>query len=180
MTVINAKSARILHISDLHFGMRFQRGKWESLQQQAKALAPDIVMITGDLVNTPWFWMLKRAKRELDALSRVLGRDTEIWVIPGNHDTRITGLLPVAWLAPLFGAALLIAAFWFSLGTARLALPFWARITVDCFSGLFLLAALICLILRCLVRVKLANIWSGYFPHLRSLLQPNTGWGSAI
>jgi hypothetical protein len=163
VTVINAKSARILHISDLHFGMRFQRGKWESLQQQAKALGPDIVMITGDLVNTPWFWMLKRAKRELDALSRVLGCDTEIWVIPGNHDTRITGLLPVAWLAPLFGAGLLIAAFWFSLGTARLALPFWARITVDCFSGLFLLAALICLILRCLVRIKLANIWSGYF-----------------
>jgi 3',5'-cyclic AMP phosphodiesterase CpdA len=163
LPLLNANAARILHISDLHFGLRFQRAKWESLQQQAKALAPDIVMVTGDLVNTPWFWMLKRARRELDALSAVLGGTTDIWVIPGNHDTRITGLLPVKWLTPAFAAGLLIAACWFTLGIARLALPFWARIAVDTLSGLFLLIATLCLILRVLVRVNLASAWGDYF-----------------
>jgi Calcineurin-like phosphoesterase len=62
------RPARVLHLSDLHFGLRFQIDKWQALREKARELAPDLVVVTGDLVNTPWFWMLKRARAELKDL----------------------------------------------------------------------------------------------------------------
>jgi predicted MPP superfamily phosphohydrolase len=61
-------------VSDLHFGRQFQGSKWLQLRECAKSLAPDLLIITGDLVYTPWFWMLKRARVELNRL--------EIWRRP--------------------------------------------------------------------------------------------------
>jgi predicted MPP superfamily phosphohydrolase len=44
---------QIMHISDLHFGWRFRKPKWQHLLAAAKNIKPDFVIITGDLVNTP-------------------------------------------------------------------------------------------------------------------------------
>jgi 3',5'-cyclic AMP phosphodiesterase CpdA len=92
---------RILHLSDLHFGRNFQKQKWTDLVRIAKSLAPDLIIITGDIVNTPWRWTLKRANRALLALENDLEfklNNKRIVFVPGNHDTRISGLFSISWL----------------------------------------------------------------------------------
>lgn len=87
----------VLHISDLHFGLRFRKEKWANLLTWVEKLRPDVIVVTGDLVNSPWRWTLKRAKANLDDLA---GRSSDgatpdsLFVIPGNHDTRLLGLIP--------------------------------------------------------------------------------------
>jgi len=169
------RPARILHMSDLHFGWQFQIDKWQALKNQARDAKPDLVMITGDLVNTPWFWMLKRARAGIEDLHALLNPPTpplvpgdptaavippcEIWVIPGNHDTRITGLLPVQWLIGMACAALALAALCRGLLYIRPPLPTWARYTVGGVAILFAAIAVVALLLRCLVRSNLEKAW---------------------
>jgi len=98
--------ARILHISDLHFGRSFNKDSWTDLVNIAKTLLPNIVIVTGDLVDSPNRWSLKRAA---DALTR-FEEDVKckLIVVPGNHDTRFVGLLPIKWINPWILAALTI------------------------------------------------------------------------
>jgi hypothetical protein len=103
---------RILHISDIHIGYRFNPSKWNNLCRAAESLQPDFGVLTGDLVNTPWRWLLPRVRKHLDQLAERLGDQGQrcpIHVIAGNHDTRISGLLPIPWLTWI-GAALALAA----------------------------------------------------------------------
>lgn len=83
---------------------------WDHFVQHAKAIRPHLVLITGDCVDTPWRWTLRAAKHKIDALETDLnaGRSEpekcQIRITPGNHDVRLTGLIPVRpWLTiPLF------------------------------------------------------------------------------
>lgn len=165
MAANEPRPARVLHISDLHFGKQFQRSKWDLLKESARSIDPDLVVVTGDLVNTPWFWMLERVRGELRALAADLGgggsggSPRELWVIPGNHDTRITGLLPVRWLLPLVGTWLLIALGCWWLGQVKPPLPDWAHRSVMFVAWFFLACAVIGLFLRLLVRVNLERAW---------------------
>jgi len=198
MTRSRKQPACILHLSDLHFGMRFQPDKWEALKNKAKELAPDLVVITGDLVNTPWRWMVAEARRHLgelvtllqdpmpvdgspasvpaispspgspgapqssaqsEGVARATPPPREIWVVPGNHDTRITGLVPVQWLVPITIAALVLAVGTFLLDCVRPPLPSWAYWIVLVIAALFLLVSLTAAILRLLVCVDLKNAW---------------------
>lgn len=99
-----ASRRTILHLSDLHFGYRFDRkGKWASVRNEACSIRPDLVIITGDLLNTPWRWMWPRVRRSIEAFRTELREATnnpelDVCVIPGNHDTRISGVFPVPWL----------------------------------------------------------------------------------
>lgn len=70
-------SLKILHLSDLHLGWRFEKSNWRQLLSATKDAKPDLVLVTGDLVNTPWFWMLKKARKALDQLSTELAIDAE-------------------------------------------------------------------------------------------------------
>lgn len=108
----DGRPLRLLHLSDLHFGHQFQQARWTQLLHAARQLAPDLVVVTGDLVNTPWRWRRSAVVARLDELAAALSvapdRRVPLWVIAGNHDTRITGLLPVPWLLPtgaVLGAA---------------------------------------------------------------------------
>jgi len=112
MTTHSSQPRTILHISDLHFGRKFNHSKWEDLKFEANKAAPDLVLITGDLLNTPWFWMWSRVKSELGAFANDLRTKTnkpelQVRVIPGNHDTRISGVYPVQWL--LWSALIFVA-----------------------------------------------------------------------
>jgi hypothetical protein len=101
-TATQFQTRTILHISDLHFGRNFNHSKWSDLKLEAGKNAPDVVIITGDLVNTPWRWMWSQVKSELDKFATELKAQTTksviIRAIPGNHDTRISGIYPVQWL----------------------------------------------------------------------------------
>ncbi|SPP64134.1 metallophosphoesterase family protein [Nitrospira lenta] len=112
---------RIIHCSDPHWGRQFNPEIWKDFVLKAVDRQPHLLLITGDCVDTPWGWTLNSAKRDLDELDTKLnsGRgDTDrchIRMTPGNHDVRLTGLIPVQpWVTiPLtglfFGAILSLA-----------------------------------------------------------------------
>lgn len=92
----------ILHASDLHFGQRFNKPLWENFKSIAETtIKPDLIIITGDLVNSPWRWALAKVGRELDGLLtsvRNSNPQCTLMLVPGNHDTRLSGLVPVRWV----------------------------------------------------------------------------------
>ncbi|WP_295751519.1 metallophosphoesterase [Undibacterium sp.] len=98
------KETLILHISDLHFGSGFSKEKWSQISGlcEKKETAPDLVIITGDVVNHPFRYRLKKAKAGLDELQKTfqvcLNREIPFVYVPGNHDARIFGLFPLYWL----------------------------------------------------------------------------------
>lgn len=97
--------AKILHISDLHFGASFDESSWKGLCDIAAAFQPNLVLITGDLVDNPHYWSLSKALDEISKLEKSLA--CKIIVVPGNHDTRLLGLLPIKWFNPVVLAVLL-------------------------------------------------------------------------
>lgn len=116
--VRNAKPGRaattVLHVSDLHFGFRFDNVLWQDVIRRARAIRPDLIVVTGDLVNTPYHGDIDRSVERLIQLRDSLRVETEkphleLVAIPGNHDTRISGLFPVTWLLPTSLAAVLLA-----------------------------------------------------------------------
>ncbi len=95
---------KILHVSDLHFGWGFDEPSWQNLCLIAENLRPDFLLVTGDLVNNPFFWEFSRAKQNLTNLKTRLeqkGASPELIVVPGNHDTRLFGLFPIRRLCPI-------------------------------------------------------------------------------
>lgn len=94
---------RLLHISDLHIGWNFQIARWEDLLQVCRKQRPDLIVITGDLVNTPWRWLIPKVRAKLNQLATHSGSEdptVPVWTVPGNHDTRLSGVFPVGWLSP--------------------------------------------------------------------------------
>jgi Calcineurin-like phosphoesterase len=93
----SGKPIRILHISDLHFGRTFDPALWEYIGAVLTGSEkPDVIAVTGDLVDTPSFFMLGMARRELQMMRDrwcTPGRECELIVIPGNHDVAIAGNL---------------------------------------------------------------------------------------
>ena len=69
----------IAHLSDLHFG-RVDRTLLSPLISRLNSLAPDLVVVSGDLTQRARAAQFRDARRFLDTLpARVL-------VVPGNHD----------------------------------------------------------------------------------------------
>ena len=69
----------LLHLSDLHFG-RVDMSLLEPLCEFARALAPDLVVVSGDLTQRARTTQFEQARNFLDALPQ-----PQI-VVPGNHD----------------------------------------------------------------------------------------------
>ena len=72
---------KILHVSDLHFGPPYLPRVGEALIDIAASIAPDVVVVSGDLTQ--------RAKPEqFEEAARFIGRlpDVPRIVVPGNHD----------------------------------------------------------------------------------------------
>ncbi len=78
-------SRLILHLSDLHFG-RIQAGLPEALAAAAERLAPDIVVVSGDLTQRARPAEFQQARAFLARLP-----DPKI-VVPGNHDVPLHNL----------------------------------------------------------------------------------------
>ncbi|MGF6368015.1 putative phosphodiesterase [Paraburkholderia sp. RAU6.4a] len=74
-------SIKILHISDLHFGTKNQQAVWKSLSAHIHDIRPDLIVVTGDIVDSPHKKAYEGARDALDQL-----RINKWWVCAGNHD----------------------------------------------------------------------------------------------
>lgn len=98
----------IAHISDLHFGARGQDETWNQLKTHlVDEVKPQLILVTGDIVNTPRKKHLNKAWTELEDLRTKL-EGTSYFVCQGNHDSFFYGnrlasvrwiLTPFRWLA---------------------------------------------------------------------------------
>ncbi|HLB54178.1 MAG TPA: metallophosphoesterase, partial [Gemmatimonadales bacterium] len=72
----------LAHLSDLHFGRDVDLTQVEALETLIPALAPDAIVIAGDLTQRARHGELQRGL----AFAQTLGRVAPTLVIPGNHD----------------------------------------------------------------------------------------------
>lgn len=76
--------AKVLHISDLHFGRPAAAERLESLRVIVSSLAPDAVAVSGDLTQRCTRGEFIQAREYLDSLRKI----APYVVVPGNHDIR--------------------------------------------------------------------------------------------
>ena len=72
---------RIVQISDLHVGRSIRRGYVERVVERAQALAPDLVALTGDMVDGP----VPRLEHDVAPLA-ALAAGGKCFFVLGNHD----------------------------------------------------------------------------------------------
>jgi 3',5'-cyclic AMP phosphodiesterase CpdA len=105
----NPDFATLAHISDLHFTERtaWQGGThgaepWSRLVTAVREIAPDLIAVTGDVVDSPDPKAFSVAREFLEHLcaSAQVAPDYGLFVVPGNHDIRFGGFArrrPLAW-----------------------------------------------------------------------------------
>ena len=72
---------RIVQISDLHVGRSIRRGYVERTVERARSLVPDLVALTGDMVDGP----VERLAPHVAPLAGLVGGGRAFFVL-GNHD----------------------------------------------------------------------------------------------
>ena len=81
---------RIAQISDLHFGASGQNQTWTELSRHLREdVHPDLLLVTGDIVDTPSRDCCAAAKDALEQLCQgIQGKDKPVnyYLCPGNHD----------------------------------------------------------------------------------------------
>ena len=87
---------KIAHISDLHFGAKGYEGVSQSLAEHLRLrIKPHLVLVTGDLVDTPRESLFEEVYEWLEGLSKGLGwrpgEPPRYLVCPGNHDRHKSG-----------------------------------------------------------------------------------------
>lgn len=75
---------RVAQLSDLHLGFWIQRGSLEAWVRATNAEQPDLVVITGDLSDSPRPHQVLPVLPRLGELRAPLG----VWAVWGNHDYR--------------------------------------------------------------------------------------------
>ncbi len=70
----------IAHLSDLHFGSKNYKEVWKLTAQHLEAIKPDLLLVTGDLVDTPKKRLYAEVKESLENLR------IPYHVCAGNHD----------------------------------------------------------------------------------------------
>ena len=76
---------RIVHISDVHFG-RDREELLDPLVAEVNAIAPDLIVVSGDLTQRARHQQFRRARAFLDRF------DAPWLAVPGNHDTPLDNL----------------------------------------------------------------------------------------
>jgi 3',5'-cyclic AMP phosphodiesterase CpdA len=81
---VERRHLTIAQISDIHCGHpMFDEGLLEHTVDEVADLAPDLVVVAGDLTAEGYAPQFRQAKRYLDRLEGL-----EMIVVPGNHDLR--------------------------------------------------------------------------------------------
>ena len=98
-------TVHIAHLSDLHFGSHFNVDVWKGVVFAVTDFRPQVIVVSGDLVDHPSPAHLLAAKCELHALAAAA--QAELCIVPGNHDMFEygTGVVQVrhTWFERIFG-----------------------------------------------------------------------------
>lgn len=78
------KDVRILHLSDVHFGVDAQLAQLEAIEDYAPTLELDAVAVSGDLTQRARHGEFQAAH----AMVRRLQKVAPVLVVPGNHDVQ--------------------------------------------------------------------------------------------
>jgi hypothetical protein len=78
--------ARLAHISDIHFGPEFNVETWRNVRKHIEEFDPEILVVSGDLVDHPLPFRLLAVKSELEDLCTRCPSKPQLFVVPGNHD----------------------------------------------------------------------------------------------
>ena len=78
------KDVRILHLSDVHFGVDAQLAQLEAIEDYAPTLELDAVAVSGDLTQRARHGEFQAAH----AMVRRLKKVAPVLVVPGNHDVQ--------------------------------------------------------------------------------------------
>lgn len=78
------KDVRILHLSDVHFGVDAQLAQLEAIEDYAPTLELDAVAVSGDLTQRARHGEFQAAH----AMVRRLTKVAPVLVVPGNHDVQ--------------------------------------------------------------------------------------------
>ncbi|MGK9339804.1 metallophosphoesterase family protein [Sinorhizobium meliloti] len=81
---------RLAHLSDLHFGPSFNIALWKAVRAEVMQFRPHVLVVSGDMVDSPTPLQLLAAKCELDDFAAEAG--ATLVVVPGNHDVYARGL----------------------------------------------------------------------------------------
>jgi len=72
---------RILQLSDIHLRGKRDQGRLEALVNQVNSLSPDLIAITGDIVDGP----LDNLRKSTSSLARLKAKDG-VYLVLGNHE----------------------------------------------------------------------------------------------
>lgn len=103
---------KLAHISDIHFGKTFHLETWKNVRKQIEGFKPDIVVVSGDLVDHPSALRLLAVKTELLDLCDKCSSKPQLFVVPGNHDVRLWGNIRIG-LRPSWLDRLIMSSKWF-------------------------------------------------------------------
>jgi 3',5'-cyclic AMP phosphodiesterase CpdA len=92
----------LVHLSDLHFG-RVDPALLEPLRRELRGIAPDLVVVSGDLTQRARARQFREARAYLDTLP------SPRLVVPGNHDVPLYNVA-MRFAAPLWNYRRLIDA----------------------------------------------------------------------
>src|SRR6476661_6988128 len=88
--------ARLVHLSDLHFGAHDDR-LVKAVEQSVDVLKPDLVVVSGDFTQRA---RTEQFKEACEFLERLRERGHEVLGVPGNHDVPLYDVLR-RFLSPL-------------------------------------------------------------------------------
>lgn len=87
----------IAHLSDLHVGLpQFERN-FELFFPVIEKIKPDVIVITGDLVDSPNEQYIERAKEVIGKLKSLSYKKDSLFLVLGNHDRFEKGLRILPW-----------------------------------------------------------------------------------
>jgi 3',5'-cyclic AMP phosphodiesterase CpdA len=87
---MTSNGIKIVHLSDLHIGMKGASDIWKNLSKHLiQKVKPELVLITGDIADSPEQFLFKEAAEFFDALKT---SGIECLVCPGNHDRHVQGI----------------------------------------------------------------------------------------
>lgn len=75
----NWQALKIVHLTDLHIGQGFDKGRLDKIIQQTNALKPDVIFITGDSIDQ----RVRTLGQEMKALTQL---KAPVYMVLGNHE----------------------------------------------------------------------------------------------